>query len=66
MNKNAKEYPIIARCKSCGASLGASSSNEMSGTLVKCGRCGTMNSRKLRAVAEEARIKGEKLYTRRI
>ncbi|HIH02271.1 TPA: hypothetical protein HA259_09475 [Thermoplasmata archaeon] len=66
MSKDAKEYPIIAKCKSCGASLGMSSSDEEANTMVKCGRCGTMNIPKLRAISEEARIKGDKLYIRRI
>jgi phage FluMu protein Com len=35
-------------------------------TMVKCPKCGTMNSLKLRAVDEEARIKAEKLYPRRV
>ena len=66
MRKDTKEYPIIAKCRSCGASLGKSSRDEEASTMVKCGRCGTKNILRLRTVAEEARIKGEKLHIRRI
>ena len=59
-------YPIIAKCKSCGNPLGSFSGEEKAETTVKCTKCGTMNSLKLRAIDEEARIKAEKLYPRRV
>jgi DNA-directed RNA polymerase subunit RPC12/RpoP len=66
MSGNAWSYPIIAKCRSCGASIGASSSDATSESSVRCGKCGAMNSIRLREIGGESRIKGEKFQLRRV
>ena len=61
-----KSYPIVAKCKRCGNLLGTFSGDESARSTVKCGKCGTENLLKARAIDEETKIKRDRLFPRKI